>query len=223
MTKQTEDRSDYAAARQEWLERYGSYIARAKNWRTMAFTMAVVSVGLTAGLIYEADRVHVVPYIVEVNKLGQDVHLAQAVRAGVFKDKNLITQHVIANWITRMRERLTENLAEQATFMKDYNFDTAQVGKAANAYFAKHSPYAGAANGARTVKITSCLPMSGTKDTWQVQWQETQYSTNGAQIMGRTNWQAVVHVEYKNPPTTEKAEENPFGIYITAFSWQQTL
>ncbi|MBU2822367.1 type IV secretion system protein, partial [Acidithiobacillus caldus] len=31
------EKPDYLAARREWLERYGDYIAQAKNWRMMAF------------------------------------------------------------------------------------------------------------------------------------------------------------------------------------------
>ncbi|MHB1750751.1 MAG: VirB8/TrbF family protein, partial [Acidithiobacillus sp.] len=58
------DNIRYLAARREWLEREGDNIARAKNWRMMAFAAIGIAACFGAGMIYEADRVHVVPYVV---------------------------------------------------------------------------------------------------------------------------------------------------------------
>ncbi|MGO8657397.1 VirB8/TrbF family protein, partial [Rhizobium ruizarguesonis] len=63
----------YLAARQEWNERYGSYVRAAAAWRIVgmiALTMAVI--GFVYAL-YLSTQVKLVPYIVEVDKLGTSV------------------------------------------------------------------------------------------------------------------------------------------------------
>jgi type IV secretion system protein VirB5 len=63
----------YLAARQEWNERYGSYVQSAAAWRIvgiLGLTMAVIGF---AYAMYLSTQVKLVPYIVEVDKLGTAV------------------------------------------------------------------------------------------------------------------------------------------------------
>ena len=65
--------SPYLAARQEWTERYGSYVQAARAWRIvgiLGLSMAVI--GFTYAM-YLSTQVKLVPYIVEVDKLGTSV------------------------------------------------------------------------------------------------------------------------------------------------------
>jgi type IV secretory pathway TrbF-like protein len=68
--------SPYLSARREWNERYGDYIARARNWRWAAFAALAVSLVLAIGVVWEAAQSKVVPYVVEVDKLGDAVPIA---------------------------------------------------------------------------------------------------------------------------------------------------
>jgi len=97
---------DYLGGRQEWLERTGDYLAQAKNWRIAALASIAISGLFGAGMVYEADRVHVVPYVVEVDKLGQTVELAKAVRAGSFAQP--VVQHIVSRfvWLAFTRSQL---------------------------------------------------------------------------------------------------------------------
>ena len=63
----------YLAARQEWSERYGSYVKAASAWRIvgiLGLSMAVIGFGYA---MYLSTQVKLVPYIVEVDKLGTAV------------------------------------------------------------------------------------------------------------------------------------------------------
>src|SRR2546421_10039315 len=71
----------YLAARREWNERYGDYIARARNWRRAAFAALAVSGVLSVGTVWQASQSKVVPYVVEVDKLGDAVPVGRADRA----------------------------------------------------------------------------------------------------------------------------------------------
>jgi len=56
--------------RQEWNERYGSYVQAARAWRIVGVTgMTMAVIGFSYAL-YQSTQVKLVPYIVEVDKLG---------------------------------------------------------------------------------------------------------------------------------------------------------
>src|ERR1700722_9239780 len=42
----------YLAARREWDERYGDFITRAKNWRTMAAFSSLIALVATVGIVW---------------------------------------------------------------------------------------------------------------------------------------------------------------------------
>jgi type IV secretory pathway TrbF-like protein len=214
----------YLAARREWLERYGDYIASAKNWRMIAFGSLAIAGLFGAGMVYEADRVHVVPYVVEVDKMGDTVRLAQAVNAGVYQQP--IVRHVITHWLRIVRERLPEVAPEKRLYDESFDFIASSDETALNRYFQRHNPYNDYANhhGARTVTITSALPLGKLTPkggTFQVQWTEKQYGKSGA-ITSETHWEGTITYAVTKPSDNpQMLNGNPFGIYITNFSWNQ--
>jgi len=214
---------DYLASRQEWLERYGSYIARAKNWRLAALGFVISNIVLAMGLVHEADRVKTIPYVVEVNHLGESVRLAQAVKAGDFEGNNVITRYVLSRWIHDVFSRLPDDGAEKEQVLKCYDFVTREAARALNAYFQAHNPYG--AQGFRDVRIVSCLPMAGTKNVWQVTWEAVQYGKprSGAPVEWQKRYTATLQIAISPPTTAKAAKYNPFGIYVTNFTYQEDL
>ncbi|MBU2788233.1 type IV secretion system protein [Acidithiobacillus sp. VAN18-1] len=214
--------AQYLVARREWLERYGDYIAQAKNWRVAALASIAIAALFGAGMVYEADRVHVVPYVVEVNHLGQAVHLAQEVQAGTYDLP--VVRHVIANWVRNVRERLPVVAAEKQIYESTYDLVGNKENERLTAYFERHNPYSNFTRneGGRTVDISSVLPVGTVTPkggTVQVQWTETQYGASGS-IKWRRNYEGTVTYRIQAPssnPATLKAD--PFGIFITSFTW----
>src|SRR5882757_1542722 len=74
-----EPETPFQKAAQVWDERIGSARVQARNWRLLAFGNLFLAAGLAGGLIWQAPRGTVTPWVVEVDKLGQ----AQAVSAAV--------------------------------------------------------------------------------------------------------------------------------------------
>src|SRR5258707_1516251 len=66
----------YQKAAQVWDERIGSARVQAKNWRLMAFGSLVLSCALAGGLLWQSTHGTVVPWVVQVDKLGQAQALA---------------------------------------------------------------------------------------------------------------------------------------------------
>ena len=73
-----EPETPYQKAAQVWDERIGSARVQARNWRLIAFGNLFLAAGLAGGLIWQAARGTVTPWVVEVDKLGE----AQAISRG---------------------------------------------------------------------------------------------------------------------------------------------
>ena len=61
----------YQRAGQMWDERIGSARVQARNWRLIAFGGLALSTGLSCGLLWLSMQSRIVPYVVEVDRLGE--------------------------------------------------------------------------------------------------------------------------------------------------------
>ena len=66
-----EPETPYQRAGQVWDERIGSARAQARNWRLMAIGGLLLSSALSGGLLWQSMQSRVIPYVVEVDKLGE--------------------------------------------------------------------------------------------------------------------------------------------------------
>jgi type IV secretory pathway TrbF-like protein len=73
-----ESETPYQRAAQAWDERIGSARVQAKNWRLMAFGSLALSMGLAGGLVWQSTHGSIVPWVVQVDKLGQAQAVAPA-------------------------------------------------------------------------------------------------------------------------------------------------
>ena len=61
----------YQRAGQVWDDRIGTSRVQARNWRLACFGAIGVSTILAGGLIWEASRGTITPWVVQVDKLGE--------------------------------------------------------------------------------------------------------------------------------------------------------
>jgi len=76
--KTPQPETPYQRAAQVWDERIGSARVQARNWRYMAFGSLILSAGFASALVWQTARGTVVPWVVQVDRLGQ----AQTNRTG---------------------------------------------------------------------------------------------------------------------------------------------
>ena len=77
--KTPEPETPYQKAAQVWDERLGSARVQARNWRFMAFGSLILSAGFASAHVYQSARGTVVPWVVQVDNLGQAQAVAPAV------------------------------------------------------------------------------------------------------------------------------------------------
>jgi len=208
--------SPYLSARREWNERYGDYIAHARNWRVAAFVALAISLVLAIGIVWLASQSRVVPYVVAVNKLGDAVAVARADRAAPADARVIKAQ--LAAWIVDIRSLSSDPTAAKTALTRAYALTAATATTFLNEYYRQHSPF----GQTRTVAVSvdSVLPVSDR--TYQIQWTEDARDVQGRDI-GTSHWVASLTIAF-DPPSDERGIlSNPLGLYVTGISWTQRL
>ena len=206
----------YLSARREWNERYGDYIARARSWRWAALGALAVALVLAIGVAWQAAQSKVVPYIVEVDKLGQAVAVARADRAAPADVRVVKAQ--LAAWIVDVRSISSDPLAQKSALSHAYALTAATATTFLNEYYRDHSPF----GQPRTVAVSvdAVLPIS--QQTYQLQWSEDARDLQGRDL-AMTHWIASVTVAFDPPSSERDILDNPLGLYVTGISWTQRL
>lgn len=210
--------SPYVAARREWNERYGDYIARARTWQIVA----VASMGLSAVLAYAlvdvAKASRVKPYIVEVDKLGEAVAVKPADEASTPDQR--IVRFQLANFITNARSITPDRVVQKRWLDSVYAVSSSSAATFLNDYYKKTDPFEKGKASLVSVEINAALPLSA--NTWQVQWTETSRGLNGL-VEGVTRWQAILNINVFAPTNAQQIIANPTGIVIDQISWTQQM
>ncbi len=68
----------YIQARREWDERYGDLVLGKRNWQLAFAGLMLLSAVLAVGIVWMGARTKVIPYVVEVDKLGYAITLPTA-------------------------------------------------------------------------------------------------------------------------------------------------
>ena len=207
----------YLAARREWNERYGDYIAQANNWRLIAIVALGVAAMAVAGNVWQSSQSRVQPFVVEVNKLGdalaiQRADVASPIPVGVIRAQ-------LARFIQDVRAVSIDVKAERAFINEAYAMVDKNSAAATflNNHFAASDPFKLAANETVTAHVESVLPLPGGK-TWRVEWREDTIARDGRPEFSK-NWEATITVSI-NPPTTDAGIlVNPTGLFVEASSW----
>lgn len=210
----------YLDARREWNERYGDYIARAKNWRMMAFGVLAVCLVQTVGLVVMATQNKIVPYVVEVDKLGMPVPVARADVMGKVDER--VVKALLARFISDVRGVVSDGIAQRQMIERVYSMLSNGTRALAiiNEFYKADPPFAKAATSSVSVEVNSVIPV--TDKTWQIEWEETTRNTSGG-ITNKLRWKANVTLAFTTPTNERQIRVNPVGVFITDLSWSQVL
>lgn len=213
--KPTDGHNPYLNARQEWLERYGSYINRAAQWRLTAFIALLLLGGSILGNVIQANQVKAIPYIIEVDKLGKAAVAARADQASAVPLR--LIQAEIAACITDWRT-VTADIELQKQMIQRLSYFVAASAKGVlKEWFTANNPYEIAKSGKLVHVEIKSLPLPVSADSYRVEWTETTRAHTGVALESHT-YEATVSVQL-NPPTSEAVLlRNPGGVYITSLS-----
>jgi type IV secretion system protein VirB5 len=212
-----EPETPYQKAAQLWDERIGSARVQARNWRLMAFGCLVLAGGLGAGLLWQAARGTVVPWVVQVDHLGQTQAVAPAV-AGYRPTDPQIAWH-LARFIEDVRGLPADAVVVRQAWLRAYDFVTDRGAVALNDYARASDPFGKVGRQQVAVEVSSVIRAS--EDSFRVAWVERRYE-NGS-LAATERWTAILTIVVAPPRDADGLRRNPLGIHVNAVNWSKEL
>jgi type IV secretion system protein VirB5 len=207
----------FQRAGQLWDERIGSARVQARNWRLMAFGCLGLTTALSGGLLWQSRQSRVVPYVVEVDKLGEPRAVAPA-DAGV-QPTDAQLAWFLGRFVTNVRSVSLDPVLMRQDWLSAYDFATKRGAVFLGDYARAADPFGHVGEHTVSVQVTSVVRASDR--TYQVKWVETAYE-RGAQA-GSTHWTAMLTVVLAPSASVDQLRRNPLGLYVDAVDWSREL
>jgi type IV secretion system protein VirB5 len=215
--KTPQPETPYQKAAQVWDERIGSARVQARNWRMMAFGSLVLTGGFATALIWQSGRGTVVPWVVQVDKLGQAQTVGPATADYQPSDPQ-VAWH-LARFIEQVRAISADPVIVRQNWLRAYEWTTDQGAAALNDYARASDPFARIGKSQVAVEVSSVIRAS--PDSFRVAWTERRYE-NG-QLSTTERWTAILTIVVQPPHDPDRLKANPLGIYINAINWSREM
>ena len=215
--KTPEPETPYQKAAQVWDERIGSARVQAKNWRYMAFGSLILTAGFAAALVWQSARGTVVPWVVQVDNLGQAQTVAPA-SADYRPNDPQIAFH-LARFIEQTRAIPSDAIIVRQNWLRAYDFTTDRGALALNDYARANDPFANVGRVQVAVDVSSVIRAS--PDSFRVAWTERRYQDGSLTTTER--WSAILTVVVQPPRTPDALRKNPLGVFVNALNWSKEL
>ena len=207
----------YQKAAQVWDERIGSARVQAKNWRLMAFGSLVLAAGFATALVWQSTRGTVVPWVVQIDKLGEAQAVASAI-ADYRPTDPQIAWH-LAHFIEQVRSIPADPVILRQNWLRAYDYTTDRGALALNDYARSNDPFAKVGKQQTAVEISSVIRAS--PHSFRVAWIERTYE-NGS-LSSTERWTAILTVVIQQPHTADALRANPLGVYVNAINWSKEM
>jgi len=215
--KTPQPETPYQKAAQIWDERIGSARVQAKNWRYMAFGSLILSAGFAAALVWQSARGTVVPWVVQVDNLGQ----AQSVAAATadYRPTDPQVAWHLARFVEQVRSIPADPIIVRQNWLRAYEWTTDRGAAALNDYARANDPFAKVRKQQVAVEVSSVIRASA--DSFRVAWTERRYEDG--KLSATERWTAILTIVVQPPRDAERLKANPLGIYINAISWSREM
>ena len=219
MAEHTPD-NPYLAARQEWTERYGSYIRAASAWRLVGVASLCLAFVTTAFALYQSTKVKLVPYIVEVDKLGSAVNAGFP--AQIEYADSRVVRSTLAAFVTNFRSVTPDAVVQKQYIDRTYALlRTADPAtEKVNAWYRGNSPFDKAKTATVAVEVSNIVALSS--QTYQIDWTEYERDRKGKEIAAR-RFRGIATVTLTPPQDEGVIRLNPIGLYLRDFDWTAQL
>ena len=210
------------AARNEFANAFGDLARGKRNWQVMAFALAGTLGVVSLAYVRLASSSRVVPYVVEVDRLGQIIAVGTAEQMATPDQRLMASQ--LAQFVRAIRTVLPASAAAgQAEMIRSgYAFVAPEAAGFLNDYFAnpRNDPRVLGTRLTRQVNVAGVLRVPNS-EVWRLQWTEVERSTQPGGPTRTTAWEGYATVKLMPPMTAEAVQSNPLGLYVTTINWTQ--
>jgi len=215
--KTPEPETPYQRAAQAWDDRIGSARVQARSWRLAFFGALALSGGLSAGLIWQSARGTIVPWVVQVDKLGEAQAVAPAT-ADYRPSDPQIAFH-LARFVEQVRGIAADPVVVRQNWLRAYDFTTDKGALALNDYARTNDPFANIGKAQVAVDVSSVIRASA--DSFRVAWTERHYQEGN--LAATERWSAILTIVVQPPRTPDALHKNPLGVFVNAINWSKEL
>src|SRR6266853_1158629 len=216
------DGNPFLAARHEFMNAFGDLARGKRNWQLIAYALAGLLALVTLADLRLAASSRVVPYIVQVDRLGQ------VVTVGPADDLQRPGQRLVASELARFIRAILTVLpaaaaAGQAEMLRHaYAFVAPEAAAFLNHYSATpvNDPRLLGLRLTRQVDVTGVIRVPNS-EVWRLQWTETERSTQPGGLTRTVAWEGYVTVRLIPPRTVDAVQDNPLGLAVTSVNWTQ--
>ncbi|ABL69577.1 conjugal transfer protein TrbF [Paracoccus denitrificans] len=215
--KTPQPETPYQRAAQVWDERIGSARVQARNWRYIAFGSLILAAGFAGALVWQSARGTVVPWVVQVDALGE----AQAVvpASADYEPTDPQIAFHLGRLIEQVRSIPADPIIVRQNWLRAYEFTTDRGAAALNDFARANDPFTRVGRQQIAVEVSSVIRAS--PGSFRVAWTERHYE-NG-QLSTTERWTAILTVVIQTPRSAERLRANPLGIYVNAISWSREM
>lgn len=204
----------YMRARQEYDDLIGGARVQARNWRMASFILMLVLSIAIIGMIYQSTRATILPYIVEVNKMGS-VRMVGRVDNTKYRPTEAAKKHFVNKFVFLIRGISSDPVVLKKNFLSAYNYVTTSGRQILNDYAKEYDPFLKIKTLRVSVELANIVKIN--KNSYQVQWIEKVYSKNGG-LLETNNYLAVFNTIIQKPKNETILLANPLGIFIDFFN-----
>ncbi|CAH0496470.1 hypothetical protein NVSP9465_01504 [Novosphingobium sp. CECT 9465] len=207
----------YQRAAQVWDDRIGSARVQARNWRLAFFGSLSLSTLLTGGLVWQSARGTIVPWVVQVDRLGAAEAVAPA--SPDYRPTDPQVAFHLARFVEQVRSIPADPVVLRQNWLRAYDFVTERGATSLSDYARTNDPFAEIGKTQVAVDVSSVIRAS--PDSFRIAWTERRY-TDGA-LAETSRWSAIATVLTQTPRTPDALRKNPLGIYVNALNWSKEL
>lgn len=206
----------YIAARQEWTERYGSYVKAASAWRLVGIVSLCLAFVSTSYALYQSTQVKLVPYIVEVDKLGSAVNAGFPTQIE-YADPRVV-RSALAAFVSNFRSVTPDAVVQKQYIDRTYAMlrTTDPSTEKVNNWFRSSSPFDKAKTATVAIEVNNVVPLS--TQSFQIDWTEYERDRKGKEVATR-RFRGVASVVLIPPQDEAVIHLNPIGLYLHDFDW----
>lgn len=215
--KSPQPETPYQRAAQVWDERIGSARVQARNWRYMAFGSLALAAGFSAALVWQSANGSIVPWVVQVDRLGQAQAVAPAVRDYQPNDPQIA--FYLAHFIEQVRSIPADPVIVRQNWLRAYDFATQGGALALNDYARANEPFTKVGKQQVAVDVSSVIRASPV--SFRIAWVERRYQDGS--LASTERWSAILTIVVQPPRDADALRKNPLGIYINAINWSKEL
>lgn len=167
-----------------------------------------------------SSQVKLVPYIVEVDKLGTSV-MAGFPQQIEYADSRVV-RATLGNFITSFRSVTPDAVVQKQYIDRTYGLlrtsdpSTQKI----NAWFRSNSPFEKAKTSTLSIEVNNIVALSN--QTYQIDWTEYERDRKGKET-GTRRFRGIATVALTAPQDEAIIRLNPIGLYVQDFDWTAQL